>query len=115
MSNLKWNPKDPDGLIGVPGKGYIKTADFSQEDLDNLIKRAKNRGIDVHSFLIKAGLVPAKPQLELEIEPAKPVIIPNKEVSVIGMNEGSEDEQPEQEEQPKRVRRTKAQTESDKK
>lgn len=65
MSNLKWNPKDPDGTIGVPGKGYIKSSSFSQEDLNNLINRAKNRGVDVHTFLLKAGLVPAKPQLDM--------------------------------------------------
>ena len=101
MSNLKWNPKDPDGLIGVPGKGYIKTADFSQEDLDNLIKRAKNRVIDVHSFLIKAGLVPAKPQLELEIE--EPLVVLDMTDNEI--NEAAKD---------KRVRRTKAEIEADK-
>ncbi len=69
MSNqLKWIPKDPSKNIGVPGKGYILASDFSQEDLDNLIKRAKNRKQDVHSFLLNCGLVPAKPQFELEIE-----------------------------------------------
>jgi hypothetical protein len=90
MNNLKWNPKDPDGLIGVPGKGYIKASDFSQEDLNNLINRAKNRKIDVASFLLGAGLVPAKPQLDLVIE------------------EVDEDE----EEPKKRVRRTKAEIEA---
>ena len=105
MNNLKWNPKDPDGLIGVPGKGYIKTADFSQEDLDNLIKRAKNRGIDVHSFLIKAGLVPAKPQLELEIEE------PLKELEQLekGSDDGFESSA-----SIKRTRRTKAEIEAGK-
>lgn len=65
---LKWKPKDPDANIGVPGKGFIKSSDFSQEDLDNLITRAKNRKVDVHSFLLKAGLVPAQPQFELSLE-----------------------------------------------
>ena|SRR5690349_5670197 len=66
--SLKWKPKDSEGNIGVPNKGFIKASDFSQEDLDNLIKRAKNRKLDVNTFLLNAGLVPSEPQLELSVD-----------------------------------------------
>ena len=69
LKMTKWKPKDD--LIGVPGKGYIKAADFKEEDLQNLIKRAKNRKKDVHSFLLNCGLVPDSAQIELEIDPVK--------------------------------------------
>lgn len=90
--NLKWKPKDMDANIGVPGKAFIKASDFAQDDLDALIERAKNRKIDVSTFLLKAGLVKVVPQFDLELE--EPV---------------------KEEEQPVRVRRTKAQIEADKK
>ena len=65
--NLKnWKPKND--LVGVPGKGFIRAKDFSQEDLDNLVARAKNRNKDVHSFLLGADLVPVNAQTELELE-----------------------------------------------
>ena len=68
--NLKnWKPKND--LVGVPGKGFIRAKDFSQEDLDNLVARAKNRNKDVHSFLLGADLVPVNAQTELELEGLK--------------------------------------------
>jgi hypothetical protein len=65
---MKWVPKDPDGTIGVPGKGFIKSADFTDEDLVNLITRAKNRKVDVNTFLLNAKLVPTSEQFELPLE-----------------------------------------------
>ena len=65
--SLKWVPRDLDGTIGVPEKGYIKCSDFSQEDLDNLIARAKNRKQDVNVFLHNAGLKKVNPQAELDL------------------------------------------------
>lgn len=67
MSKSNWKPKND--FVGVPGKGFIKAEDFKDEDLQALIDRAKNRKIDVHSFLLKAGLVPDQPQVELFEEP----------------------------------------------
>lgn len=89
---MKWKAKDD--LCGVPGKGYIKAEDFSQEDENALVQRAKKRGLDVTQFMLGAGFVPAKgPQLEIE------------------MDESDEGET----EKPKRTRRTKAEIEADKK
>lgn len=89
---MKWKAKDD--LCGVPGKGYIKAEDFSQEDENALVQRAKKRGLDVTQFMLGAGFVPAKgPQLEIEME------------------ESDEGET----EKPKRTRRTKAEIEADKK
>jgi len=87
----KWKPKDD--LIGVPGKGYIKAEDFKEEDLQALIKRAKNRKADVHTFLLGCGLVPNSPQMEIEMEDA------SLHTEVV-------------EEKPKRKRRTKAEMEA---
>lgn len=55
---MNWRPKND--TIGVPGKGFIKASDFSEEDLLALIARAENRNQDVHSFLLKAGLEPVR-------------------------------------------------------
>lgn len=71
---MNWKAKNE--LCGVPGKGYILASDYSQEDEDALIARAKNRNIDVNIFMLGAGFVPAKgPQLEIqqsfEDEPVK--------------------------------------------
>lgn len=64
---MKWKAKDD--LCGVPGKGYIKASDFSQEDENALIARAKRRGVDVNLFMLGAGFIPADgPQLELQTE-----------------------------------------------
>jgi len=71
MSSLKWKPKNDVGLIGVPDKGYIRVGDFSQKDLDAMINRAKNRKLDVHSFLLGCGLVPVQPQVEIFDEELK--------------------------------------------
>lgn len=71
MSNLKWMPKNDEGTIGVPGKGFISVKDFKQEDLDNLITRAKNRKADVGTFLSSVGLVKVDPQVEIFEEPVK--------------------------------------------
>lgn len=91
-NKMKWKAKDD--LCGVPGKGYIKAEDFSQEDENALVQRAKKRGLDVTQFMLGAGFVPAKgPQLEIEME------------------ESDEGET----EKPKRTRRTKAEIEADKK
>lgn len=65
MSNLKYKPKND--LVGVPGKGFIKAESFTQEDLNALIQRAKNRKQDIHAFLIGCGLVPVNaPELFVE-------------------------------------------------
>ena len=70
MSNLKYKPKGD--TIGVPGKGFIKAEAFSQEDLNAMIERAKNRKVDVHAFLVGCGLVAvAQPELFVETEPVK--------------------------------------------
>jgi hypothetical protein len=103
MNNLKWTPKDPDKAIGVPGKGYISPKDFDEEDLKNLIKRAKNRKQDVHSFLLGAGLIPVVPQFELGLEDPREY---EKSQKV-------DEEEIEAHEQP-RKRRTKAEIEADK-
>jgi hypothetical protein len=103
MNQLKWIPKDPDKNIGVPGKGFIKASDFSQEDLDNLIARAKNRKQDVSSFLINAGLKKVNPQAELELDTREF----EKEEEIAG-------QEVEAHEQPKRTRRTKAEIEASK-
>lgn len=104
MNNLKWIPKDPGKNIGVPNKGFILASDFSQEDLDNLIKRAKNRKQDVHSFLLGCGLVPAQPQFDLELEEPR-AYEKSQKVSEEEINAHAEPE--------KRPRRTKAQIEAD--
>jgi len=71
MSNLKWRPRNDEGTIGVPGKGFISVKDFKQEDLDNLMARAKNRKVDVGTFLSSVGLVKVDPQVEIFEEPIK--------------------------------------------
>lgn len=82
---MKWKPKND--LCGVPKRGFIKATDFNQEDENNLIERAKNRGIDVNLFMLNAGFVPVQgPQLDMNLE--------------------------EEEEAPKRKRRTKAEMEA---
>lgn len=63
---MKWKPKND--TCGVPGKGYIQSQDFSEEDEKNLIARAKNRKVDVHTFMLNAGFVPVNAQLELEVD-----------------------------------------------
>lgn len=98
MNNLKWRAKND--LCGVPGKGFIKAEDLSQEDVDNLIKRAKNRKQDVHTFMLRAGFVPAQPQVEMFEEPQVEIESPNLA-------------EEQQEEKPKRKRRTKAEMEAD--
>jgi len=72
---MKWVPKDPDGTVGVPGKGYIKAADFSQEDHDALMARIKNRKISEYEFMTNNKFVLAKnPELfEEELEEEEPV------------------------------------------
>ena len=64
----KWVPKDPEGTIGVPSKGFIKAADFTEEDLTKLINRAKNRKLDVNTFLLNCKLVPTSDQFELVLD-----------------------------------------------
>jgi hypothetical protein len=71
MSNLKWKPRNDEGTIGVPGKGFINVKDFKQEDLDNLMARAKNRKMYVGTFLSSVGLVKVDPQVEIFEEPVK--------------------------------------------
>jgi hypothetical protein len=69
----KWKPKDD--LIGVPGKGYIKSENFTEEDLQNLIARANNRKKDVHTFLLGCGLVPGvPPQLNLDLDESPKIL-----------------------------------------
>ncbi len=68
---MNWKPKKD--TVGVPGKGYIQAADFSEEDLQALIKRAKNRKIDVHTFLMNCDLVPTQPQLTLDEDLTDPL------------------------------------------
>jgi hypothetical protein len=95
---MKWKAKND--LCGVPGKGYIKAEDFSQEDENALIKRAKSRGIDVNVFMMGAGFVPVGgSQLELPVDDEHP----------------EESEEPKEETPKKRTRRTKAEIEADKK
>lgn len=108
---MKWKAKND--TCGVPGRGkneggrYINAADFSQEDEDALIKRAKSRGIDVNVFMLGAGFVPVKgPQLEIEMEESD-------EGETVKVDEGSANSA--SEEKPKRTRRTKAEIEADKK
>lgn len=86
---MKYKPKND--TCGVPGKGFINASDYSQEDENNLIARAKRRGIDVHSFMTNAGFLPVSPQLELVIDEEEP-----------------------KEPKEKRTRRTKEQIEADK-
>jgi hypothetical protein len=66
---MKWKAKND--TCGVPGKGFIKAEDFSQEDEDNITARAKSRGIDENIFFINAGFVRNNNdgQLELVEEP----------------------------------------------
>lgn len=68
-----WKPKNE--TIGVPGKGFIKAESFNDEDLENLKQRAKNRGLDVHSFLLGCGLVPSSPQMEIPLEEPKAALV----------------------------------------
>lgn len=104
MNNLKWKAKND--TCGVPGKGYIKAEDFSQEDENALIQRAKRRGLDVTQFMLGAGFVPVKgPQLEIEME--------ESEGETVKVDEGSANSAIE--EKPKRTRRTKAEIDADKK
>lgn len=64
---MNWKPKND--TVGVPGKGFIKSSAYSQEDEDNLIMRAINRNVDVNVFMINAGFVMAKTdQLEIPLE-----------------------------------------------
>lgn len=85
---MKWKAKND--TCGVPGKGFIKAESFTQEDENALLARAKRRGIDPHSFMLGAGFVPLKVQVEMF------------------------EEEEEIEEAPKRVRRTKAQIQAEK-
>lgn len=102
---MKWKAKDD--TCGVPGKGHIKAEDFSQEDENALIQRAKRRGLDVTQFMLGAGFVPVKgPQLEIEMEESD-------EGETVKVDEGSANSA--SEEKPKRTRRTKAEIEADKK
>lgn len=105
---MKWKAKDD--TCGVPGKGYIKAEDFSQEDENALIQRAKRRGLDVTQFMLGAGFVPVKgPQLEIEMEESD-------EGETVKVYEGSANSVfVDAEEKPKRTRRTKAEIEADKK
>jgi hypothetical protein len=96
MNNLKWKAKND--TCGVPVKGYIKAESLTQEDIDNLKARAKNRKKDFHTFMLQAGFVPVEPQLEIELEEEEPLT-----------------EVDETELKPKRTRRTKAEIEADKK
>lgn len=91
MKNLKWKAKND--TCGVPGKGYIKAEDLSQEDIDNLKERCKHRKVDFHSFMLKAGFLPAEPQLEIDLD--------------------EEELTEELTEKPKRKRRTKAEIEAE--
>lgn len=95
MSSLKWKPKNEKGLIGVPDRGFIKAEDFNQKDLDNLIKRAKNRRIDVHSFLLNVGLLPVQEQVEIFDEQLKsePVVeVPKRRTRQVKDNEVKSEE-----------------------
>lgn len=105
---MKWKAKDD--TCGVPGKGYIKAEDFSQEDENALIQRAKRRGLNVTQFMLGAGFVPAKgPQLEIEMEESD-------EGETVKVDEGSANSVfVDAEEKAKRTRRTKAEIEADKK
>jgi len=111
--NLKnWKPKND--LVGVPGKGFIRAKDFSQEDLDNLVARAKNRNKDVHSFLLGADLVPVNAQTELELEAPLPkaapewVEAPKELVDAWGEEDkSSQFESKKEDTKPKRKKRTK--------
>jgi len=87
---MKWKPKND--TCGVPGKGFIKSESFSQEDEDALIQRAKNRKINVNVFMLNAGFEPVDDSGQLEITEA-------------------EEENPLT---PKRKRRTKEEIEADK-
>ncbi len=63
---MKWKPKNE--TCGVPGKGYIKAEDYSQEDENALIQRAANRKININIFMLNAGFEPVDgPQLEIEV------------------------------------------------
>jgi hypothetical protein len=66
MNFQNWKPKND--LIGVPGRGFIKAEDFNEEDFNNLVARAMNRGIDPHAFLMGCGLVADNKQVELFVE-----------------------------------------------
>lgn len=69
-SQLNWIPKND--TVGVPGKGFIKAEDFSEEDLQALKDRAKRRQIDENVFLIGCNLKPVSPQLEIVEDHPKP-------------------------------------------
>lgn len=66
MKFQNWKPKND--TIGVPGKGFIKAEDFTEEDFNNMVQRAINRGIDPHVFLMGAGLAADNKQVELFVE-----------------------------------------------
>lgn len=104
MSNLKWKPKGD--TIGVPGKGFIKADAFSQEDLNALINRAENRNMDVNQFLLNAGLVPVKAQLEIQMEAVEPELVAEPEEEPAKEPE-PKDEQPTEEQPAKRPRKVK--------
>ena len=84
---MNWKPRNE--TCGVPGKGYILASDYSQEDENNLIARAKNRNINLNVFMLGAGFEPVSEDKQLEIVEAR-------------------------EEEPKRKRRTREEIEADK-
>jgi hypothetical protein len=84
---MNWKAKND--TCGVPGKGYILASDYSQEDEDALIARAKNRNINLNVFMLNAGFEPVSVAKQLEIVEVR-------------------------EEEPKRKRRTREEIEADK-
>jgi len=60
---MKWKPKND--TVGVPNKGFIKAEDFSQEDEDALLARAKRRKVNPVLFMTKAGFELADTQLDM--------------------------------------------------
>ena len=108
MKLANWKPKDD--TIAVAVKGVIKAEDFTQEDLDNLVNRAKNRNQDVTTFLIRAGLVPVKGQFEIELSD-NTLLNAVKESGTVEVNSNSANSVT----VTKRKRRTKAEIEADKK
>jgi hypothetical protein len=65
---MKWKAKND--TCGVPGKGFIRGEDFSQEDENNIKARARSRGIDENIFFLQNGFVPVdNGQLEIVEEP----------------------------------------------
>lgn len=59
---MNWKPKGD--TIGTH-RGYIKAEDFNENDLAELIAKAKRRNINENVFLLGCGLVPVQPQLEI--------------------------------------------------